>query len=228
MVATPTTLRAVAASRVARKAGRLRVAMKALDYAFAHRDGDAQAAQRMFNEAAKLARDLEQAGASLSALSQWLRAWGAGLPQAERYARNLIDDYADWRPEPRPIGVPRDTLLASATGAFWVNAKRRGRITTLQGGITGESTDHFNRVLDLSADDVSWLFLDVSGLNYVGSTGLAIAVKIAERLHTQKGGLALFSVTANLRLLVDTLGLTPYLNPVDSLSEALQVALKPA
>jgi hypothetical protein len=57
--------------------------------------------------------------------------------------------------------------------------------------------------------------VDMARLTYVGSAGLAVAVKLAERLRAAKGGLCMYSMSPNLKLLVETLGLAHFLNPSD-------------
>jgi anti-anti-sigma factor len=63
-------------------------------------------------------------------------------------------------------------------------------------------------------------------LTYVGSAGLAVAVKLAERLRGQQGGLAMFSMSPNLKLLVETLGLAHFLNPAANVLEAIDKAIE--
>lgn len=116
-------------------------------------------------------------------------------------------------------------LEAGATGAFWVGRHDKGRILVLRGGIMGEAnTAAFSRVLDLSSDEVTWLFVDMERLTYVGSKGLAVVVKAAERLRKAGGGVSLFALKSNLKLIVETLGLAKFLNPTDKLIDALALA----
>jgi len=211
---------ALQAVRVAREAGDLSVAMRALDHVFAHLHEDPDLVDDAASEGELLGRELAVRGASLAALGEWLRAQEGGLGQRENI-RRLLRTYAAWRPQVETCGAPRDGLKAGASGAFWVGRGTRGRFMCLEGGITGEGTEAFSRVLELSSGSVSWLFVDMEKLSYVGSTGLAVIVKVAERLKDRGGGVALFGLSSNLKLLVETLGLGMILNPSDDLEDAL-------
>ncbi len=214
--------RALEAARVAREAGQLRVARRALDYAFQRVDGGSDLEVAGL-EGERLAEDLARRGALLGALSEWLRARAAGRDPSKPLTR-LLRDYDSWRPRAAGLGVARDGLMAGASGAFWIDRKRQGRVLVLQGGITSEANEAFTRVLDLSSRDVQFLFVDMARLSYVGSTGLAVVVKTAERLKQAGGGVSLFALSSNLKLLVETLGLAKFLNPVGDLREALDLA----
>lgn len=214
----------LAAVRAAREGGQLRTAIRALDHLYGHLDEhDDELRGLAAAEGELLGRELAVRGASLAALGEWLRAEDLGRDQRENL-RRLVRNYSSWRPEPQPIGVRGDQLKAGAGGEFWVNCASRGRIVTLEGGITGEGTEAFTRVLELSAQGVDYLFVDMAKLSYVGSTGLAVAVKTAERLRTCGGALSLFSLSSNLKLLVETLGLAAILHPVEGLEGALAFA----
>jgi anti-anti-sigma factor len=222
-MASPTPQRALEASRVARSASRLDVAVRALDHAYGALPQDPGFANQLAVESEVLARELALRGASLGALGLWLRAQELGKDQAKNLGR-LIKNYPAWRPTPSSVGAPKDTLIAGATGAFWVSTTTRARILVLSGGITGEGTEPFARVLKLACEDVEWVLIDLAKVNYIGSAGLAVAVKLSERLRKRSGGLALFELATNLTLLVETLGLDGYLNPVTTLADALERA----
>lgn len=213
--------RALEAARVAREADRLRVALRALDYAHERLEAGSDLAVAGL-EGERLAEALAARGAALAALGEWLRARAAGSDPGKSLAR-VLRDYDRWRPRAASLGVPRDGLMAGASGAFWVDRRRKGRLLVLQGGITGEANDAFTRVLDLSSKQVQWLFVDMARLSYVGSTGLAVVVKTAERLRGAGGGVSLFALSSNLKLLVETLGLAKFLNPTADLGEALEL-----
>ncbi|MEM7315807.1 MAG: STAS domain-containing protein, partial [Planctomycetota bacterium] len=87
--------------------------------------------------------------------------------------------------------------------------------------ITGDGTEPFARVLHMACDGTQWLFVDMADVNYVGSAGLAVAVKVSEKLRQAGGGMSLFGLSSNLKLLVETLGLDGYLNPMDRLEDAM-------
>jgi anti-anti-sigma regulatory factor len=61
----------------------------------------------------------------------------------------------------------------------------------------------------------------MKGLGYVGSSGLASMVKVAETLSDQGGGIVLFESASALMVLIDTLGLGRYFSPVQTLEAAL-------
>jgi anti-anti-sigma factor len=221
----PSAEEAIEAGRVARDAAKLRVAQRALDHAYqgaAKLSPDAQ--RRLAEEGELLARALLAQGATLAALSEFQRARALGRASARDGTAKLAADYAKWRPTPGPIGAPRDSLLGGASGAFWVHDKARARVLAVEGGITGEGTESFGRILDLCAKDVQWVLVDMERLTYVGSAGLAVAVKTAERLRGQQGGLAMFAMSPNLKLLVETLGLAHFLNPAKDVLEAIELS----
>ena len=208
------------AVRVARGAGDLRVAMRALDHVYANLEEEPRLGDGAAEEGELLGRELAVRGASLSALGEWLRAQDEGREQRDNI-RGLLRTYATWRPRVETCGAPRDGLKAGASGAFWVARGVRGRVMCLEGGITSEGTMAFSRVLELSSRSVGWLFIDMEKLSYVGSTGLAVVVKVSEQLKGLGGGVALFGLSSNLRLLVETLGLGAIVNPADGLEDAL-------
>lgn len=224
----PSAEEAIEAGRVARDAAKLRVAQRALDHAY---QGAAkltpEARRRLAEEGDLLARALAAQGATLAALSEFQRACALGRKEAREGTELIAADYVKWRPTPGAIGAPRDSLLAGASGAFWVSDKARARVAALEGGITGEGTESFGRILDLCARDVQWVLVDMERLTYVGSAGLAVAVKLAERLRGGAGGLAMFSMSPNLKLLVETLGLAHFLNPAANVLEAIDRAAEP-
>jgi anti-anti-sigma factor len=223
-MATPTAVEAIEAARVAREAGHLKVARKALDHAHAAAAREGRIPPRLAEEGEQLGQALLTQGATLAALGEWLRARGLGRTSARGRAGQVAQDYARWRPQPGPVGAPKDALLAAATGAFWVRPGARGRVLAVEGGITGEGTESFGRILELCAKDAEWLLVDMAKLTYVGSAGLAVAVKTAEKLRARKGGLTMFAMPSNLKLLVETLGLAHFLQPSPSVVEALDLA----
>lgn len=214
---------ALAAARVARTAGHLRVAMRALDEGWRAVEPGSPLARELGEEGLRLAGELIQREARVAALGELLRARGSGAP-AEEALSGLLASYSRWGPRPGPIGVPKDGLKAGATGAFWVAPGARARILALAGGITGEGTEAFQRAIAASAEDVEWLLVDVAGLTYVGSTGLAQVVKVAERLAARGGGMSLFALSSSLQILVEMLGVERFLSPVAGLAEALACA----
>jgi anti-anti-sigma factor len=217
---------AVEAARVAREAGRLNIAQRAIDHAYqsiAKVDAP-DLRRRLASEGDLLARALAGQGATLAALGEFQRARGLGWAEARQGASKVTADYLKWRPKAGAIGAPRDSLTAGASGAFWASDRGRARVLALEGGITGEGTDAFGRVLDLCARDVQWVLIDMEKLTYVGSAGLAVAVKLAERLRGLSGGLSMFAMSPNLKLLVETLGLAHFLNPAAGVLEALDLA----
>jgi anti-anti-sigma factor len=219
---TPDATTAIASSRVAREAGQLRLAQRALDRAYAcvGADGDAMAA--LLDECVLLAGALGQAGSRLAALSEWLRALERGAKNAAGAVGVLVSDYDAWRPAPESVGLKGDGLKAAATGTFWVGLGARGRILTLSGGVTAEGVKPFQRVIEMSAQDVQWLLVDMRELTYVGSSALALVVKQAERLRTLGGGLCLYSMSSSLKILVEMLGVNTSVTPVEGLLEALE------
>jgi len=220
-MAAPSPVDALRATAVARRAGRLDVALKAIDHACRHAAASPELRAQIVGEAGELAAALAAQGAPLSSLSLWLRAHELGDRAAGGKVAELTAAYPRWRPEPGSIGVARDGLKAGASGAFAISTRQRGRILVLQGGITGDGTQEFGRVLKLAAQGVDWLFVDMQQLSYVGSAGLAQVVKVAENMANAGGGMSLFGLSSNLKILVETLGLADFLNPTGSLSESL-------
>lgn len=215
---------AVAAARVARTAGHLKVAMRALDEAWRALEPRSPLERELSEEGLRLAGDLLDRGARVAALGELLRARQAGLPGVDDALRGLLGTYPVWRPRPEPLGSPKDGLKAGATGAFWIGPRAHGRVLVLAGGITGEGTAAFQAALEASAQDVEWLFVDVAQLTYVGSSGLAQVVKVAEGLTARKGGMSLFALSSSLQILVEMLGVERFLNPVAGLIDALDKA----
>ncbi len=226
----PSAEEAVEAARVAREATRLRVAQRALDHAFvAVREADPTGVRpRLAEEADLLGRALLKSGALLAGLGELQRAAILGSREARQAVARLGAEYARWRPKTGQIGAPRDSLTAGASGVFWASDRAKARVLALEGGITGEGTEAFGRILDLCARDVQWVLVDMEKLTYVGSAGLAVAVKLAERLRGQGGGLSMFAMSPNLKLLVETLGLAHFLNPAGTVLEAMALATKKA
>lgn len=222
-MAGPTLDTILEAVRFAREQGDLRTATRALEAAYERiTEPDSLDADLVASEGEALGRELAIRGASLAALGEWRRAQALGRDQAKN-VRRILKNYTTWKPQVETVGVAKDGLTAGASGAFWVNRSQRGRVIVLQGGITGDGTEAFTRILDLSANQVDWLFVDMDRLTYVGSTGLAVVVKLAERLRNRGGGLSLFSLSTNLKLLVETLGLATFLNPVETLESSLEL-----
>lgn len=223
MKAAPDAATAIASSRVAREAGQLRLAQRALDRAYAVCEPDQREA--LAAESSLLAGALSHGGSRLAALGEWFRARDLGAKNAGQAAMVLVSDYPNWRPAPESVGLKGDGLKAAATGAFWVGRDAKARILTLSGGVTAEGVQPFQRVTEMSAEGVQWLLIDMRELTYVGSSALALVVKQAERLRTQGGGLCLFSMSSSLKILVEMLGVNTSVTPVEDLTDALgQVA----
>lgn len=212
---------AVAAARVARTAGHLKVAMRALDEAWRGLPAGDPLEPQLGEEGLRLASDLLDRGARVAALGELLRARAARTPGVDEALRGLLGTYAVWRPRPETLGAAKDGLKAGATGAFWLSPREQGRVLALAGGITGDGTGPFQTALEASARGVHWLFVDVAQLTYVGSSGLARVVKVAETLAAEGGGMSLFALSSSLQILVEMLGVERFLNPVPSLVEAL-------
>ena len=220
----PSAAEAVAASRVARKAGRLDVALKALDHAWSEGFEIKALRKELAREAQALGKALIDQGASVAALSQLLRSRSLGEERAQATLVALVRDYPRWRPAPEPIGAVRDSLKAAASGTFGLGIAGRARLLCLEGQITGENKQDFARVLKLTAEGIDWLLIDMHSLTYVGSTGMAAVVKEAETLAQHGGGICLFSLSSSLKILVEMLGVTQFLNPVGTLLNALDTA----
>ncbi|MBI3723432.1 STAS domain-containing protein [bacterium] len=214
---------AVAQAREARKAGKLREALESLDRAVACLiPGDSSGEQGVATEGTKLGKALDARGAPLAALSEHLRALDLAPenPDAREGIRRGVTRYDEWRPKTDAI-APKDQLKVGATGAFWAGRSTKARVVVFEGGIRTETVDAARRALELATQGVSWVLLDMKDLLYIGSTGLAAAVKSAEQLAEGGGGLAVFSLASNLAVVIDTLGLGRFLQVVPTLEHAL-------
>ncbi len=216
---------ALSEARRQRSAGKLKAAIEALDRAVPLcPPEDPNAARAVSEEGAKLALALGEKGSILAALSEVARA--LGLNPENQLARDTLDKcviaYDRWAP---PMGAvaPGDQLVVGATGAFWVNRNQRGRVVVLQGGINGETVPAARKALEVAAQGSSWMLLNMKKLVYVGSTGLAATVKVAESLEKGGGGLVLYQVASNLAIVINTLGLGRYLRVVPDLQTALAI-----
>lgn len=214
--------RRLESARAARGQGKLIEARTNLDAAYEGLDArDRRAAQALAEEGARLGAALEGANAPLAALSELLRAWEAAkVPQVGEGITRLVQRYAEWRPQPIEV-APGTAIRAAATGAFWVGIGTKGRVVALEGGIPTESVQAARRALDRASVGVSWLLLDLRGLGYIGSSGLATIVKVAELLGNAGGGLVLFDVVSAQAVLIDTLGLARFFTPAASIQAAL-------
>ncbi len=217
---------ALAEARRARAQGRLKAAQEALDRVMPLAlPDDPNAARAMADEGARLGLALEAKGSVLAALAEFARALdlSSELVAAREGVSRGVAAYDRWMP---PLGAVAhgNQLVAGATGAFWVSRTHRGRVVVLQGGINGETVIPARKALDVASNGVSWLLIDMKKLAYVGSTGLATTVKVAEHLEKLGGGLALFSVASNLAIVINTLGLGRYLKVVTDLDAALALA----
>lgn len=218
--------REVAGAREARRVGKLRHAVLALDRAVALLGPlDASGARGLADEGVRLGLALEERGAPLAALSEFYRA--ADLAprhtQANEGVARGLAAYASWRPPMTAIG-PRDQLLAGATGAFRIGRDLRARVLAWKGGITSETIAPARSALQRASDDVLWLAIDMRELHYVGSTGIAAAVKAAQALEARGGGIVCFQLAPNLGVVIDTLGLTKHLQVAPDLAAALEIA----
>lgn len=215
--------RAVAASREARRQGKLRPAVQALDRAVSLlAPGDASGERGLGDEGVRLGLSLEERGAPLAALSEFLRALDLAprnRAAADGVARGIAA-YPKWRPPLAPLG-PRDQFLAGATGAFKVARDVQARVLAWKGGITSETIEPARSVLQRASDDVLWLVVDMKELGYVGSTGIAAAVKAAQALEQRGGGILCFGLAPSLGIVIDTLGLTRHLQVAPDLGQAL-------
>ncbi|MCA8922596.1 MAG: STAS domain-containing protein [Planctomycetes bacterium] len=211
---------------MARKAGRLGVALRALDHAWARGAQDEALRAGLGREAHALGAALVDQGACVAALGLLLRARSLGEARAQPALAALARDYPRWRPAPESVGAVRDSLKAAASGTFSLGQAGDGRLLTLEGQITGENKHDFSRVLEVSAEGVDWLLVDMHALTYVGSTGMAAVVKEAEGLSSRGGGISLFSLSSSLKILVEMLGVAQFLNPKVSLLDAIDRASK--
>ena len=121
MAQEPTASQAVAAARMARDAGKLRVARRALDYACKTLDQDPGTRDHLAGELAYLARELAKQGAPISALSEWLRARDLGHSNGVADAvssRARLDCRRRWTEAPGHISWARFERRAT---------RRRGR-----------------------------------------------------------------------------------------------------
>jgi anti-anti-sigma factor len=217
---------ALSEARRARTQGRLKAAVEALDRAIPLLSpDDPNAARAVADEATRIAAALEEKGSLVAALAEYARALDVSpdLQAASQGIVRIADAYPSWAP---PMGAvaPANQLVVGATGAFWVNRSQRGRVVALEGGINAETVAPAKKALELAGRDVAWLLVDMKKLAYVGSTGLATTVKVAERLETGGGGLALYNVASNLGIIINTLGLGRYLKVVPDLAAALAQA----
>jgi anti-anti-sigma factor len=205
-----------------RAKGQLRAAVAALDKAVTLvTPTDKGAAWGVADEAVKLGLALEKNKAPLAALSEFVRA--LDLAPTNDQAREGIArgaaNYTAWAP---PCGSLGNQLSVGATGAFWVGRGAKGRVVVFNGGINGETVVAAKKALEVAANGVNWLVVDMKKLVYVGSTGLAAAVKVAETLESRGGGLILFAVASNLGVVIETLGLGRYLDLVSDLPKAFE------
>ena len=220
---------ALSEARRQRSGGKLKGAIEALDRAVPLcPPEDPNAARAVSDEGARLAVALEERGSVLAALSEYGRALGL-FPDnslAREGLERCIKAYDKWSP---PMGAvaPGNQLVVGATGAFWVNRNQRGRVVVLQGGINGETVPAARKALEVAGQGVAWLLLDMKKLVYVGSTGLAATVKVAESLEKGGGGLVLYQVASNLGIVINTLGLGRYLRVVPDLGAALAMTRRP-
>jgi anti-anti-sigma factor len=217
---------ALSEARRARTQGRLKAAIEALDKAVPLcPPDDPNAARALADETGKLGAMLLEKGSVLAALAEFGRA--LDLSPENPFARDGLgrcaQAYDRWAP---PMGAvaPGNQLVVGATGAFWVNRAQRGRVVVLQGGINGETVPAARKALDVAGQGAHWLLLDMKKLAYVGSTGLAATVKVAEGLEQRGGGLVLYQVASNLGIVINTLGLGRYLRVVPDLVTALALA----
>jgi anti-anti-sigma regulatory factor len=219
--------RALAAAREARRLGRLRTAVEALDRAVALLGpGDASDdAPSIAAEGVQLGRALEAKGAPLAALSEFLRAHD--LDPSSSDARDGIERgvraYGSWRPPLKAL-APGGRLRAGATGAFWIARDVRARSLVWAGGIASESLEPARTTLVRASLAVAWLLLDMKELGHTSSPGLALAVKAAQELESRGGGLVLFAVAPNLALVIETLGLAKHLKMAPDIAAAVGVA----
>jgi anti-anti-sigma factor len=214
---------ALSEARRSRTQGRLKAAVEALDKAIPLcQPDDANAARALADESSKLGATLLEKGSVLAALSEFARVLDlqAENPAAREGLDRCVQAYERWAP---PMGAvaPGNQLIVGATGAFWVNRAQRGRVVVLQGGINGETVPAGRKALEVAGQGASWLLLDMKKLAYVGSTGLAATVKVAETLEKAGGGLVLYQVASNLAIVINTLGLGRYLRVVADLVTAL-------
>ncbi|MEZ6187135.1 MAG: STAS domain-containing protein [Planctomycetota bacterium] len=200
------------------------MALRALDHAWSRGAGDEALRATFATEAFELGKALVDQGACVAALGVLLRARSVGDARAQGTIAALTRDYPRWRPVPASVGAVRDSLRAGASGTFGIGRAGGARLLTLEGQITGENKHDFSRVLERSAEDTEWLIVDMHGLTYVGSTGMAAVVKEAEGLAARGGGITLFSLSSSLKILVEMLGVAQFLNPVSGLLEALDRA----
>jgi anti-anti-sigma factor len=110
--------------------------------------------------------------------------------------------------------------MIGATGAFRVTRSQKARVVVFDGAVNADAVASARRALERALLDVSWLVFDWKALGYVGSTGLAASVKLAETLEARRGGLVVFSVTRNLASVIETLGLRRYLKLAPDLGAA--------
>ncbi len=213
-------------ARAARLGGRLRAALEALDHAVSICPPDDQeGATALAEEGAHLGAFLELKDSLVAGLSEFQRALDldSDLKTARDGVSRAVRSFDRWKP---PLGAiaAGEQLIAGATGAFWVSRSQKGRVVVFQGGINGETVGAAKKALDVAGQGVSWLLVDMKKLAYVGSTGLATAVKVAENLESGGGGLVLYSVASNLAIVINTLGLGKYLKVVADLDAALAQA----
>jgi anti-sigma B factor antagonist len=77
------------------------------------------------------------------------------------------------------------------------------------------------------SEGVRWLFVDLSGVEYMDSVGLGILVGMAKRASEVAGGVAVIGPRPNVRRVFDVSGTQVLLNVVDDLPEA-ENRLRPA
>lgn len=83
-----------------------------------------------------------------------------------------------------------------------------GALIVARGAIDLQHAPVLDRAFDaLAREGVSQVAIDLSGVRYVSSSGIAVLVKAAQALEARGGGLALLGITDKVRVVIEMLGI---------------------
>lgn len=109
--------------------------------------------------------------------------------------------------------------------SFDVQMEKMGlsSVFTLKGDLTNNSEDALmNAYQNISDEEKKRVVFDLSGCNYVNSSGIATFITILHETKAIEGRLALVGLSSHLKKVFQTVGLAEFIPMYDSLKQALR------
>lgn len=106
-----------------------------------------------------------------------------------------------------------------------VSTKKQGKFAIIQvnGEITGECDHMMNQSYDsFEADLKKFVIIDMTETSYLNSAGIAVLISVLNKSNDIEGTITLVGMNKHIKSVIETVGLTDFVNVSETLEEALK------